>query len=74
MKTMTCGGIADLTCDAKISGNSPEEMAKNCRDHIRSVTDEAHQEIVKKIDASTDEDTQKWMVGFKPKFDAAPEA
>ena len=70
MKQMTCaqmGGPA--TCTFMVTGNTAEEMTSNGMKHI----EEAHAEMAKQIKAMTKEETDKWMMEFKAKFDAAPE-
>jgi hypothetical protein len=70
MKQMTCpamGGPA--TCTAVLTGNTAEEMAANGTTHVM----QAHPEMAESMKAMSQEDKDKWMADFKPKFNAAPE-
>ncbi len=59
MKKITCsdlGGPSD--CEVEIKGNTPEEMGKNCQEHVMEEVEngeDAHQEAVENIQGlSTD--------------------
>ena len=70
MKQMTCaqmGGPA--TCTFMVQGSTAEEMVTNGMKHI----EEAHPELATQIKAMAQQEQDKWMMDFKPKFDAAPE-
>lgn len=72
MKKMTCKEMGGV-CDAEIQGETPEEMMENGKNHVHEGTDEEHQEIVKQMEAMSEEGKAAWMEEFKGKFDAAEE-
>lgn len=70
MKQMTCaqmGGPA--TCNAVITGNTPNEMIDNGMKHLM----QTHPEMAVDMKAMSKEDMDKWGVGFQKKWDATPE-
>lgn len=72
MKQMTCSAMGGpATCNHEITGNTAEEMAENGSKHLMEA--HADSDMVKDMQNSTQEDKDKWMAEFKPKFDAAPE-
>ena len=59
------------SCDAKITGNTPEEMLANGRQHLLS-----HPEMMKQMEEqmkkpTAKEDSKKWMDSFMKKWNAA---
>lgn len=77
MKKMTCREIGG-SCGAVIEGNTAEEMALNGGKHLTEMSekDAGHKRDKEVMDASLKdpEHIEKWMVDFKAKFDALPEA
>jgi len=75
MKKMTCKEL-DGVCDAEITGNTPDEMAKNSRAHAMSANDEAHKNKMKQMGEMLrgPEAVKKYMDDFKARFDALPDA
>ena len=69
---MTCKEMGG-TCDLEIQGETMEEMMENGKKHVHEGTDEAHQAIVKQMEAMSEEEKTAWTEGFKAKFDAAEE-
>ena len=71
MKTMTCASMGG-TCDAKITGSTPDEMLANAMKHL----EEAHPERAKEVMATppTDPMMIAWNEKFQQDFIAAPEA
>ena len=70
MKQMTCaqmGGPAD--CQVMIQGSSAEEMAQNGTNHVM----QAHPDLAEQMSKMSQEDKDKWMADFRPKFDAQPD-
>ncbi len=74
MKSITCKDMGG-PCDFKISGNTAEEVMKSGADHINSVDDDGHKQVVAKMaeDMKNPEAGKKWDADFKAKFDALPE-
>jgi len=74
MKSMTCKEMGG-PCDAKISGNTAEELMNNGSDHIRSNDDEGHKKAVAMMEdmKNKPEEGKKWNDDFAAKFDALPE-
>jgi hypothetical protein len=60
-------------CDAVVTGNTANKMAKNGGAHLISMTDDAHMPVQAMMQGMSDDDSKKWMAGFQTKFDAAPE-
>ncbi|MDB5259736.1 MAG: hypothetical protein JWO73_944 [Candidatus Taylorbacteria bacterium] len=59
------------SCDAKITGSTPDEMMMNGMKHL----EEAHPEMAADVKASSPTDPMMiaWGEKFKKDFDAAPE-
>jgi len=74
MKTMTCKDMGGV-CDAKITGNTADEMMNNGKDHVHSQDDEGHKNVVKQMEEmqKDQEANKKWNDDFKVKFDALAE-
>ena len=64
------GGV----CDAEIQGETSEELMQNGKNHVHGAGDEAHNAIVKQMEASTPEEMAAWQKDFEAKFQAAPDA
>ena len=75
MKKMTCKELNGV-CDVVITGNTPEEMIKNCQEHAMSANDDAHKNKMEEMRQMPHdpEAVKKYMDDFKAKFDAQPEA
>lgn len=69
MKQITCSQMGG-TCDAVITGNTPEELAQNGMKHV----EEAHPDQAAKIKAMSAEETGKWMEDLKGRFGSLQEA
>jgi len=64
-------------CDEMISGETAEEIAKNGKEHVHSMEDDAHKEVVADMEKKMEEDPEamdKWNAAHQAKFDALPEA
>jgi predicted small metal-binding protein len=70
MKTLTCAQMGG-GCDAKISGNTPDEMMMNGMKHL----EEAHPQMAADVKAAPKDDPMmvEWGKKFKADFDNAPE-
>jgi hypothetical protein len=75
MKRLTCKEL-DGVCDAEITGNTPDEMAKNSREHAMSQDDEAHKNRMMQMREMLNgpDAVKKYMDDFRAKFDALPDA
>jgi len=73
MKKMTCKEMGG-TCDMEIQGETAEEMMENGKSHVHGQMDEGHQNIVKQMEAMSEEEKAAWTQEFKGKFDSAEEA
>lgn len=54
------GGPA--SCAVEITGNTPEEMGKNCQEHVMEQVgngDDAHQEVVENMQSMSPEEQQE---------------
>jgi len=69
---MTCKDMGGV-CEELIEGETADEMMKNGKEHVHGADDEAHKEVVKKMETITDEEMAEWKKGFEAKFDAAEE-
>ena len=72
MKAFTCKEMGGV-CDAVIKGDTATEIALRTMNHYRETHDDAHREVVKRIEASTPEQTTAWRSGFGEQFHAAPD-
>ncbi len=71
MKQMTCAEMGGpSTCNAAISGNTPEEMIDNGMVHLKA----AHPDMVEGMKTAPKEMIDKWNADFHKKWDAAPES
>ena len=72
---MTCRELGGA-CDTEITGNSPEEMAENCKKHVMDLKekgDTSHDEAMEKMRGLSDEELQDFMADFHKKFEEAEE-
>ena len=68
MKKTTCRNLRGA-CDFEITGETPEEMAENSKQHAMSMmTDEAHMTAMKEMMSLSKEDQMKWYEEFKSSF------
>ena len=75
MKKMTCKELGGV-CDTEITGNTPDEMAKNSQEHAMSANDEAHKNKMTQMAEmhKGPEAVKQYMDDFKARFDALPDA
>lgn len=59
MKTVTCNQMGG-TCDAKFTGNTPEEIVGKAMEHVKT----AHPEMAAQIEKMSDADKKVWMDNF----------
>ncbi len=71
MKTMTCRQMGG-PCDEQISGNTPEEMMNNGKDHVHSMDDEDHKNVVVMMEEMQKDPAaaKEWNVKFTSDFEA----
>ena len=71
MKTMTCSQMGGM-CEAKITGNTSDEMMKNGMMHLESV----HPDMAKNIKATPNDDPKmaQWSKKFVKDWEATPES
>lgn len=60
------------TCDEALTGETADEISQKGHEHVKNATDEAHVELLKKMEAISEEDLAKWKGEFQKTFDAAP--
>ncbi len=65
-------------CDAKISGETPEEIMSKGGEHVNEMAsqgDEAHQEAKKMMDSAGEnpEELKKWQDEFMNTYNATPD-
>ena len=74
MKKMTCRDLRGA-CDVEITGNTPEEMADNCKKHVMSLEegDTSHDEAMESMGKLSEEEIRAWMADFKKSFEEAEE-
>ena len=75
MKTMTCKEMGG-TCDMEFHAESAEEMEKMGKEHVHSMEDDDHKNVVAQMTEMMEKDPEamkKWQEDFKGKFDAAPD-
>lgn len=74
MKKATCKQLAGA-CDEVITGNTPEEMAENSKNHaMENMNDEAHQQAMQAMMNMSGEDQQSWYKNFVNSFDSFEDA
>jgi len=69
MKEFTCASLGG-TCEAVISGNSPEEVMGNGWQHL----EETHPDMATAMKAMPQEGKEEWTKNFRAQWDSAPEA
>jgi predicted small metal-binding protein len=77
MKTVTCKQMGG-PCDAKIQGNTPEEVMQKGGEHVNEMAakgDEGHIKAKEMMDAAGNnpEDLKKWQDQFMATYNAAPQ-
>lgn len=77
MKTLTCKQMGG-PCDAKIQGNTPDEIMHKGGEHVNEMAaqgDQAHVATKATMDAAMNnpEDLKKWQDQFMAAYNAAPE-
>ena len=76
MKKTTCRDLRGA-CDAEIQGETPEEMAEKCKQHVMEMMqsgDEDHKAAVEKMMQLSKEEQEKWYEDFKKGFDSLQDA
>lgn len=76
MKTTTCNNLRGA-CEAKITGESAEEMGQNSQKHVMEMIqagDKDHAAAIEEMKKLSPEDQQKWYGDFKQNFDSLPNA
>ncbi len=76
MKKTTCNDLRGA-CDAEIQGETPEEMAENCKQHVMEMMqseDEGHKAAVESMMQLSKEEQEKWYDEFRSKFDSLQDA
>ena len=76
MKKTTCKNLRGA-CDAKIKGETPEEMAENSKKHVMEMMqsgNEDHKKAVGEMMQLSKEEQEKWYEDFKNSFDSLPDA
>ena len=70
MKQMTCTQMGGPdSCDAVISGNTPDEMVQNGMEHVNT----AHPKMAEDMKTMPREVGEKWMAEFQEKWKATPD-
>ena len=63
MKKITCSDLGGPeACEVEIKGNTPEEVVKNCQEHVMEEVekaDDAHQESVENMQGLSPEEQQE---------------
>lgn len=73
MKTITCRQMGGV-CDEGISGETPDEVMNKGYAHVQNATDEAHKELMAKMQNISNEDLEGWKAEFQKTWDATPDA
>jgi len=73
MKKVTCSAMGG-PCETEITGETAEDTATAGYQHIKNTGDEAHKAMKAEIDASSQEEKDKWMKGFETTFANAEDA
>ena len=76
MKKTTCRELRGA-CDAEITGETPEEMGQNSRQHVMEMMqsgDKDHAAAVESMQKLSKEEQQKWFEGFMQSFDSLQDA
>lgn len=75
MKKLTCKELGGA-CDMLISGNTPDEMGDNCKQHAMQLIqkgDEDHAEAMRKMQDMSPGEFASFWVDFRRKFEEAEE-
>lgn len=68
MKKVTCSDLGGPTsCEVQIIGSTPEEMGKNCQEHVMEQVekgDDAHQEAVLNMQSLSLEEQQEKIAAY----------
>lgn len=75
MKSLTCKDLGGA-CNAIITGNTPEEMAENSKNHALEMMkeqDQAHMDAMQKMSQMNPEQLHAFMMDFMKKFEEAEE-
>ena len=68
MKKVVCSDLGGpVNCDVEIKGNTPEEMGKNCQEHVMEEIqkgDNDHQEAVENMQGLSPEEQQEKVVAY----------
>lgn len=63
MKKVICSDLGGpAACEVEIKGNTPEEMVKNCQEHVMEEVengDDAHQDAVENMQGLSPEEQQE---------------
>lgn len=76
MKVSTCNDLKGA-CDAKITGETPDEMGQNSRKHVEEMIaagDQAHKDAVEEMKNMSGDEFAAWHKSFTDGFDALPDA
>ena len=76
MKKTTCRNLRGA-CDTMITGNTPEEMGENSRQHVMEMVksgDKNHKAAIDSMMKLSKEEQQSWHQKFIDDFDTLPEA
>jgi len=68
MKKITCSDLGGPeSCAVEIRGNTPEEVAKNCQEHVMEEVEKAdsnHQDAVENMQGLSPEEQQEKMAEY----------
>lgn len=76
MKKTTCKSLRGA-CDEIITGNTPEDMGENSKQHALKMAqegDEAHKQAMQKMMNLSQEEQQRWYQDFINNFDSLEDA
>lgn len=76
MKKTTCRDLRGA-CDTEITGETPEEMGENSKNHVMKMVqagDKEHQDAIDDMMQLSQEDQQAWYKGFVGRFDSLSDA
>jgi len=68
MKKIICSDLGGPSeCEVQIKGNTPEEMVKNCQEHVMEEVekaDDSHQEAVENMQGMSPEEQQEMFTQY----------
>ena len=68
MKKIICSDLGGLeSCEVEIKGNTPDEVAKNCQEHVMDEVekgDSNHQDAVENMQGLSPEEQQEKMTEY----------